>query len=121
MRYLLLAYGDREKMATLSKDEFDALVARCRVHDEELKRTGQLLSVDSLEWETATLQPRNGKPLVIDGPFAEVKEQIGSVLVIEARDLNDAIRVASLHPAANLGENLGWKIEVRPVADRCHQ
>lgn len=121
MRYLLLAYGDRKKMEGLSKAEFDALVAQCRVHDEELRRTGQLVSVDSLEWETATLQPRSGKTVVTDGPFAESKEQIGSILVIEAPDLNDAVRVASLHPAARLGEHLGWKIEVRTVADGCHQ
>lgn len=121
MKFLLLAYGDRTKMEALSKDEFESLVAQCRVHDEELRATGQLLAVDSLEWTTATLQPRGGRTIVTDGPFAEVKEQIGSVLVVEARDLADAVRVASLHPAAKLGEDLGWKVEVRPVADGCHQ
>jgi hypothetical protein len=121
MRYLLLAYGDRKRMQALSRAEFDALVARCRVHDEELRKTGRVLSVESLEWETATLKPRSGRTVVTDGPFAEVKEQVGSILVIEAENLADAVRVASLHPAALLGEHLGWWIEVRPIADGCHQ
>ena len=121
MKFLLLAYGDRKKVEALSKEEFEALVARCRVHDEELRRTGQLVGVDSLEWDGVTIRPRNGKPTVTDGPFAEAKEVVGTVIVIEARDLDDAIRVASLHPAAHLGEDLGWGIELRPVADGCHQ
>lgn len=121
MKYLLLAYGDRKKMEALSKAEFEALVAQCRGHDEALRKTGQVLSVESLEWETATLCPRNGKTVTTDGPFAEAREQVGSILVIEARDLNDAVRVASLHPAAHLGEHLGWRIEVRAIADGCHQ
>ena len=121
MKYLLMAYGDRKKMEALSKAEFEALVAKCRVHDEEFRKTGQVLSVESLEWETATLRPRNGKALITDGPFAETKEQVGSILIIEAKDLSDAVRVASLHPAAHLGEHLGWWIEVRLIADGCHQ
>ena len=120
MKYLLLAYGDRKKVEALSKEEFEAIVARCRVHDDAFRGTGQVVAVDSLEWDSVTIRPRNGKPTVTDGPFAEVKELVGSVLVIEARDLNDAIRVASLHPAANLGEDLGWGIELRPVAGGCH-
>jgi hypothetical protein len=121
MKFLLLAYGDRKKMEALSKAEFEALVAKCRVHDEEFRKTGQVLSVESLEWETATLRPRNGKTITTDGPFAETKEQVGSILIIEAKDMNDAVRVASLHPAAHLGEHLGWWIEVRAIADGCHQ
>ena len=50
-----------------------------------------------------------------DGPFAETKEQVGGFFIIEARDLNEAIRVASKHPAALLGEQVGWGIEVRPI------
>lgn len=121
MKFLLLAYGERKKMEALSTAEFDALVARCRAHDEELRKTGRLLTVESLEWDGAAIRPRGGKSVVTDGPFAESKEQVGSILVIEAEDLKDAVRVASLHPAAHLGEDLGWWIEVRPIADRCHQ
>jgi len=121
MKYLCLAYGDEKKMATLTKAEFDALFAKCQVHDEEMKRTGQYVTSYSLEWACTTIRPTNGKPVVTDGPFVETKETVGGLVVIEARDLNDAIRVASMHPAAHLGERLGWAIELRQVSDSCHQ
>ncbi len=121
MKFLCLAYGDRSRMESLTKAEFEALVAKCRVHDEELKRSGHYLSAESLEWTVATVSARGGKPVITDGPFVETKETVGGIVYIEARDLNEALRVASLHPAAHLGEELGWGIEVRPVADGCHQ
>ena len=121
MKYLCLLYGNQEEMARLSKGEFEALVARCKVHDEELRKTGQVVLVESLEWATTTIRSRHGKVVVTDGPFVETKEKVGSVLILEARDLNDAIRVASMHPAAHLGERQGWAVEVRPIADGCHQ
>jgi len=121
MRYLVLAYGDRSKMEKLTKEQFAALVARCKVHDEELKRSGHLVSADSLEWDCVAIRPRGGKPTVTDGPYAELREQVGGLILIEARDLNEAVRIASLHPAAHLGEELGWGIELRPIAAGCHQ
>lgn len=120
MKYLCLAYGDQQKNAALTQGEFEALVARCRVHDEELERSGHLLLVESLEWATTTLRPRNGRTVTTDGPFLETREQIGGLFLIEASDLDEALRIASLHPAAHLGEELGWGIEVRPVAAGCH-
>ena len=120
MKYLCLAYGDRQKMSALSPAEFEALVARCRLHDAELRATGRVLMQESLEWDTTTIRPRNGEPLTTDGPFVETKETAGGMFVIEANDLNDAIRIASLHPAAHLGEELGWAIEIRPIGT-CHQ
>jgi hypothetical protein len=121
MKYLCLAYGDEKKMATLTKSDFEALVAQCRVHDEELRKSGHFVQAESLEWGVTTIRPKNGKVVVTDGPFVETKEKVGGLIIIEARDLNEAIRVASMHPAAHLGENLGWAIEVRPIADGCHQ
>lgn len=121
MKYLCLAYGDQEKMSALTKEEFEALVARCRVYDEELKGSGHLVQSFSLEWDCATIRARNGKPVTTDGPFVETKEKVGGLILIEAKDLNEALRVATLHPAAHLGEKLGWAIEVRPIADDCHQ
>jgi hypothetical protein len=121
MKYLCLAYGDQRKMEALTKEQFEALVARCRLHDEELRKSGHLVMVESLEWATTTIRARNGKVVTTDGPFVETKEKVGGLFVIEARDLNEAIRVASLHPAAHLGEDVGWAIEVRPIAAGCHQ
>ena len=120
MKYLCLAYGDQKKMESLTKSEFEALVAQCRVHDEELRKSGHFVQGESLEWGVTSLRPRNGKVIVTDGPFVETRETVGGMIVIEARDLNEAIRVASLHPAAHLGEQLGWAIEVREIGT-CHQ
>ena len=115
MKYLCLAYGDQKKMEKLSKEQFAALFERCQVYDAEMKATGQYLEAKSLGWETVTLRPSAGKPIVSDGPFVETKEKVGGLVVIEARDLNDAIRVASLHPAARMGAEFGWAIEIRPI------
>ncbi len=121
MRYLCLAYGDRKKISALSKSAFEAFATRARVHDEELRKSGHFVLAESLEWDAMTLRPRDGKVVTTDGPFAETREQIGGLVIIEARDLNEALRVASLHPAAHLGEDLGCAIELRPIAAGCHQ
>ncbi|HEY3180119.1 MAG TPA: YciI family protein [Casimicrobiaceae bacterium] len=117
MKFLCLGYYDETKFDALPKHEVDAIVRECRVHDEGLHRSGRLLAVASLAPTRASksVRPRNGKPSVTDGPFAETKEQIGSFFIIEARNLDEATKIASLHPAAHLGENVGWGIEVRPI------
>jgi len=73
-----------------------------------------LMALQSVQAAT-TIRIRNGKAFTTDGPFAETKEQLGGFFLIEARDLNDAIRVASKIPPARLG-----CIEVRPIAPRAH-
>jgi hypothetical protein len=117
MKYLCLAYYDEKEFETLSEAEMAAIGRECQPHDDELKRTGRLLEVGSLAATRASvsLRPRNGKVIITDGPYAETKEQLGSYFLIEARDLNEAIQVASKHPAALLNEHLGWGIEVRPI------
>ena len=117
MKYLCLAYGAEEQMNALSKSEMDALISDCRTYDEELRKTGHLVSGMSLGWGATTLRLRNGKLSITDGPFAATKEVVGGLVIIEARDLNEAIQVASLHPAARTGEALGWGVEVRPIEE----
>src|SRR5258708_15424960 len=116
MKYLCLGYYDVEKFDPLSETEQEAIARECRPHDEALHQSGKLVAVASLQHRrAATLRPRNGRSAVVDGPFAEAKEVIGSFFIIEAKDLDEAIQVASLHPAANWGEHLGFAIEVRPI------
>jgi len=117
MKYLCLAYYDARKFDALSPAELDAIVSRCPAYDAALRDSGHLIVQASLgaPGATASVRPRNGKPSVTDGPFVETKEQVGGFFIIEARDLNEAIRVASKHPAASLGEQVGWGIEVRPI------
>ena len=76
---------------------------------------------ESLEWATTTIRTRNGKQVVSVGPFVETKETVGGLFIIEARDLNEAIRIASMHPGARVGEDRGWAVEIRPIASGCHQ
>jgi hypothetical protein len=117
MKFLCLGYYNEKKFNALPKPELDAMVAACKTHDEALKKSGHLLSVASLAAPrtTTSIRPKNGKPVATDGPFAETKEQVGAFFIIEARDLIEATHIASLHPAAHLGEAVGWGIEVRPI------
>ena len=117
MKYLCLAYYDEKKFESLTDADMAAIGRECRPLDEDLQRSGHLLEVGSLAAtkDSVSLRPRNGKVSVTDGPYAETKEQLGSYFLIEARDLNEAIEVASKHPAARLNEHLGWGIEIRPI------
>jgi len=117
MRFLCLGYYDERKFDALPKERIDALVHQCRTHDEALRNSGHLLLVASLAATnmTTSIRPRAGRPTVTDGPYAETKEQIGAFFIIEASDLQEATRIASLHPAAHLGEEVGWGVEVRPI------
>ena len=117
MQYLCLAYYNEKAFDALPRAEVEALVSQCPAYDEALRNSGHLVIQASLgsTRATTTVRPRNGKPLVTDGPFIETKEQVGGFFIIEARDLNEAIRVTSKHPAANIGEQVGWAIEVRPI------
>ncbi len=117
MKYLCLAYGEESKMKAMSESEMADLIREIGAYDEELRKTGHLVSGTSLGWEATTLKMRNGKLSITDGPFAATKEVVGGLVVIEAKDLNEAIQIASLHPAARTGENLGWAVEVRPIEE----
>ncbi len=117
MKYLCLAYYNEKLFDGLSDAEREEVVRDCHIHDAELHATGRLIAVASLAAtkDTVSIRPRNGQPLVTDGPFAETKEQIGAFFIIEAVDIDEAVQVASKHPAAVLGEKVGWGIEVRPI------
>jgi hypothetical protein len=117
VKFLCLAYYDEKKFDALPRDEMRAIVSRCPPHDEALHESGHLRSVASLEspGKAVSIRPKGGKPIVSDGPFAETKEQLGSFFLIEAKDMEEAVKVASLHPAAHLGEHVGWGIEVRAI------
>ena len=117
MKYLCLAYYDEKAFEAMSKPVVEALVSQCPPHDAALRASGHLIVQASLgaSRESMSLRPRSGKVSITDGPFAETKELVGGFFIIEAKDLNEAIRVASMHPAAHLGETVGWGIEVRPI------
>ena len=101
-------------MDALSEHDRQALVREANAYEAELKASGRMISSSPLQRvaTATTVRVRNGKLSTTDGPFAETKEQLGGFYMIDVRDLNDAIRVASKIPAARLGS-----IEVRPVKD----
>jgi len=117
MKFLCLAYYDEKKFAALSAAEVTALVSQCPAHDAALHDSGRVTLIASLEAtpQSVSVRPRNGKPVVTDGPYAETKEQLGSFFILEAADLDEAVALASRHPAAHLGEHVGWGLEVRPI------
>jgi hypothetical protein len=114
MKYLCLVYYDEKTLEALSQAEYDALIDEVLAYREVLRKSGHYITSDGLESvQTATtLRIRGGRVSATDGPFAETKEQLGGFMLIEARDLNDAIRVASKIPPVRLG-----CIEVRPVRE----
>src|SRR5262245_64994903 len=112
MKYLCLYYMDEGQLHALPAGELDALVREHLACDDELRASGHLVVAAGLEpaQTSTTVRIRSGRLSTTDGPFADTKEQLGGFLVIEARDLNDAIRVAARMPPARVG-----CVEVRPI------
>jgi hypothetical protein len=114
MKYVCLGYIDHARWASLPEAERNALIDSCFSYDDELRRGGHFAGGEALQdaRNAATLRFRDGQVAVTDGPFAETREQIGGILVLEARDLNEAIRLMSRHPGVRVGP-----FEIRPVDD----
>jgi hypothetical protein len=114
MKYLCLIYTEEREMYARPAAELEAIAGECVGYDEMLKQNGQFIACERLQpvSTASTIRLRDGKSSVTDGPFAETKEQLAGFYLIEARDLNEAIRLASRIPPARLG-----CVEVRPVWD----
>lgn len=117
MKYLCLAYYHPDKMAALSPAQRQALVSQCPPRDANLWKSGAMVLSASLggPGEPFSVRPRGGKPMLTDGPYTEAKELVGGFFIIEAASREEAIRLVSMHPAAELGEDVGWGIEVFPI------
>lgn len=117
MKFLCLGYFDPKKMDARSKVEIDAVLQECQPHLEKLYKSGRLIMDTGLEIEQLSLQRVNGSVVRTDGPFTETKEMVGGVFLIEAENMEEAIRTASLHPTTQIaaGEHFGWRLEIRPV------
>jgi hypothetical protein len=117
MKYLCLVVIDEKKLDALSSKDSEALTDESLAYDEVLRKGGHFIAAQALESVQAatTIRLRNGKVSVKDGPFAETHEQIGGFILMEARDLNEAIQLASKIPVLRLGG-----IEVRPIKELTH-
>lgn len=114
MKYACLIYGDGNYDDPLPQTEMEKLIADSLAYNEELRRKGHFVEAFALEpaQTAATIRRRDGNLSMTDGPFVETKEQLGGVFLIEARDMNEAVRVASCHPCMH------WDaIEIRAVRE----
>jgi hypothetical protein len=114
MKYICLGYMDETKWETMSESERNNFVDGCFAYDDQLKKNGQFVTGEALDGprSAVTVRFQNGKVSVTDGPYAETKEQLGGILVLEARDLNHAIQLISKHPGVR-----GGPFEIRPAVD----
>ena len=115
MKYICLGYYDKSKFDALPESERNTMFDECFEYDDYLRANGHSTGGEALQpAETAlTLYWKNGKVATTDGPYAETKEQLGGIGVLEARDMNHALQLMSQHPAMKYGTI--W--EIRPVGD----
>lgn len=114
MRYLCLLYDSEAEGAELWEREGDKIMAEYYAFTDEIQKSGQYLGGEALQpvATATTVRIRRGKLQTTDGPFAETKEQLGGYYLIEAQDLNEAIRIAARIPAVRTGS-----VEIRPIID----
>jgi hypothetical protein len=114
MKFLLLIYNDAAMVDTLPAQQYDARMRDCLTHADELRQEGHLIESQMLEDVTTakSVRIRGGRQSVVDGPFAETKEVLGGFNLIEANDIDEAVRIAAQFPWAQTG-----CVEVRPVRD----
>ena len=115
MKYVCFGYFDEEAWAALSESEQQRFMDECLAYDDVLRKNGQsTLGGEALQTtqNTKTVRLRSGKAMVTDGPYAETKEQIGGFFFLEARDMDEAVRLVSDHPGLKAGP-----FEIRPVED----
>jgi len=114
MKYICLGYLDEKKWETMSESERNALIDECFVYDDVLRENGHFVGGEALQSgrNATTLRWKNGKVSITDGPYAETKEQLGGILVLEAKDPKHAIQLMSKHPGVKAGP-----FEIRPAED----
>ncbi len=105
MKYLCLIYGEEKALQAMPDDD-------CLEYDESIRKSGHCIASEALQpvATATTVRVRNGKVSVTDGPFAETKEHLAGFYLVEAKDLNEAIQLASRIPPARVGS-----VEVRPI------
>ena len=115
MKYICLGYYDKRKFEAMTESERNGMFDRCFEYDDHLRTNGHWAGGEALQpAESAlTLSWKKGKVATTDGPYAETKEQLGGILVLEARDMNHAVQLIAQHPALKYGNSF----EIRPVGD----
>lgn len=114
MKFICLGYIEPGKFEGLPENERNTLMDSCFAYDDTLRRNGHFAGGEALQPANtaATLRHQGGKVVVTDGPYAETKEQIGGILILEADNLDHAIQLMAKHPGVGVGP-----FEIRPAAD----
>jgi hypothetical protein len=114
MKFMLLIYNDPARLDAMPPAEFDTTMRGCLEHADELRDQGRLLDSQMLGDATTakSVRIRKDRKTVMDGPFAETKELLAGFNLIEAADMEEAVRIAEAFPWARTG-----CVEVRPVVD----
>jgi hypothetical protein len=114
VKYICLGYMNPKKWETMPERERNAMIDECFAYDDVLRKNGHFIGGEALQSarNATTLRRKNGKVSITDGPYAETKEQLGGILVLEAKDLNHAIQLMSKHPGVKAGP-----FEIRPAED----
>ena len=117
MKYQCMGFFDKEKMDALPKEEIEAIMLECQPYLDELYKSGHMLIDLGVAQEVKSLKRIGGKVEIDANSKAEPARVLGSVFVLEAQDMEEAIQVASQHPTVQVssGEQLGWELEIRPV------
>jgi hypothetical protein len=112
MKYLCLIYSDEKQIASWPEAQYKTALTEYMAFTDAIRKSGHFIAAERLQrtHTATTIRSRNGKISTTDGPFAETKEQLGGFYLIDARDLNEAIQVASRIPGTRWGS-----IEVRPI------
>jgi hypothetical protein len=112
MKYLLMIYGDEAAIKAADKAETEQTLAAYRSYIDAMTKAGIVLGTNRLQFSTTatTVRVADGKTQVLDGPYAETKEQLGGYLLIDVPDLDTALSWAARCPGASSGV-----IEVRPI------
>ena len=115
MKYICLGYYEPAKHAAMTEAERNAMFDECFAYDDHLRANGHWAGGEALQPDDTalTIYWKNGKVATTDGPYAETKEQLGGILMLEARDMNHAVQLISQHPALKYGSIF----EIRPVGD----
>jgi hypothetical protein len=114
MKFICLGYIDPKQWEALSDHERNTMIDECCTYDDVLRTNRHFAGGEALDSpeRAATLRWKNGKVSVTDGPYAETKEQLGGILILEANDLQHAIELMSKHPGVKAGP-----FEIRPAVD----
>ena len=117
MKFVCVGYYDQEKMDALSKAQVEAIMSECPPFMEELYDSGNVIFVAGTDPEVKVMRRVGGEVETADSPIRGRDQMIGCVFLVEARDIADAMRVASLHPTTRIaaGDRLGWRIGISPV------